>query len=68
MFKYNERGYRFVLLDAGHLGQNVCLMATAMNLGVLPIGGFLDDELNRLLDIDGVHESVVYPLLVGRLG
>jgi SagB-type dehydrogenase family enzyme len=68
MFKYNERGYRFVLLDAGHLGQNICLMATAMNLGVLPIGGFLDDELNRLLDIDGVHESVVYPLLVGTLG
>jgi SagB-type dehydrogenase family enzyme len=68
MFKYNERGYRFVLLDAGHLGQNICLMATAMNLGVLPIGGFLDDELNRLLDVDGVHESVVYPLLVGTLG
>jgi len=67
MFKYNERGYRFVLLDAGHLGQNVCLMATAMHLGVLPIGGFLDDELNRLLDIDGVHESVIYPLFVGAL-
>jgi SagB-type dehydrogenase family enzyme len=68
MFKYNERGYRFVLLDAGHLGQNVCLMATAMNIGVLPIGGFLDDELNHLLGIDGVHESVVYPLLLGGLG
>jgi SagB-type dehydrogenase family enzyme len=67
MFKYNERGYRFVLLDAGHVGQNVCLMATAMHLGVLPIGGFLDDELNRLLDIDGVLESVIYPLLVGAL-
>lgn len=67
MFKYNERGYRFVLLDAGHVGQNICLMSTAMNLGSLPIGGFLDDELNRLLDIDGVHESVVYPLLLGTL-
>jgi SagB-type dehydrogenase family enzyme len=67
MFKYSERGYRFVLLDAGHLGQNICLMATAMNLGVLPIGGFLDDDLNRFLDLDGVHEAVVYPLLVGTI-
>jgi SagB-type dehydrogenase family enzyme len=67
MFKYNERGYRFVLLDAGHLAQNVCLISTAMHLGVLPIGGFLDDELNRLINIDGVHESVIYPLFVGML-
>jgi len=66
-FKYNERGYRFVWLDAGHLAQNVCLVATALRLGVVPMGGFLDDELNRLIDIDGVHESVIYPLFVGTL-
>lgn len=68
MFKYQERGYRFVLLDAGHMAQNMCLMAAAMNLGIIPIGAFLDDELNRLLGIDGVNESVIYPLLVGRAG
>jgi SagB-type dehydrogenase family enzyme len=65
MVKYHERGYRFVLLEAGHLGQNICLMATAMNLGILPIGGFLDDELNQLVGLDGVNETVIYPLLAG---
>jgi SagB-type dehydrogenase family enzyme len=67
MFKYNERGYRFVFLDAGHVAQNLYLMATAINCGVLPIGGFLDDELNRLLEIDGVNESVIYPIFVGTV-
>ena len=50
------------------MAQNMCLMAAAMNLGIIPIGAFLDDELNRLLGIDGVNESVIYPLLVGRAG
>ncbi len=67
LFKYNERGYRFVLLEAGHLAQNMCLMATAMNLGLLPIGAFLDDELNRMIGVDGVNESAVYPILIGAL-
>lgn len=66
MFKYQERGYRFVLLDAGHVAQNLCLIATSMNLGVVLVGGFLDDELNRILKIDGVNETVVYPIIVGR--
>lgn len=68
MLKYQDRGYRFVLLEAGHLAQNMCLMAAAMNLGILPIGAFLDDELNRLLGLDGVNETAVYPLAVGRVG
>jgi SagB-type dehydrogenase family enzyme len=65
--KYLERGYRFIFLEAGHLAQNLCLTATALKLGVLPIGGFLDDEFNRLLGLDGVNEAVVYPLFVGKV-
>jgi SagB-type dehydrogenase family enzyme len=68
MFKYQERGYRFILLEAGHVAQNLCLVAGSLDIGVLPIGAFLDDELNRLLGLDGVNESVLYPLLIGRIG
>jgi SagB-type dehydrogenase family enzyme len=67
MLKYNERGYRFVLLEAGHLAENMCLMACAMQLGILPIGGFLDDEINRFLLLDGVNEAVVYTLAIGGI-
>jgi SagB-type dehydrogenase family enzyme len=67
MLKYNERGYRFVLLDAGHLAENMCLMACNLGLGILPIGGFLDDEINRVLAVDGINETVVYAMAVGTI-
>jgi SagB-type dehydrogenase family enzyme len=64
-FKYGDRGYRFVLLEAGHLGQNVMLAARALGLDGVPIGGFLDRLVDAQLDLDGIQESVVYVLLVG---
>lgn len=64
--KYGERGYRYVLLDAGHIAQNLYLTATAMKLGVVSIGGFYDDALNQLLNVDGVDEAVVYIITVGK--
>ncbi len=66
LWKYRERGYRYTLLDAGHLSENLYLMATAMDLGCCAVGGFLDDDLNHLLDIDGVHESTLYVIVVGK--
>lgn len=64
--KYKERGYRFVLLDAGHIGQNLYLMATALDLSVVSIGGFFDDDVNDLLRLDGVNESALYVIAVGQ--
>lgn len=64
-FKYGERGYRYLFLDAGHIGENIYLVATALNLGIVGIGGFYDDELNKLLSLDGYEESVIYILLIG---
>jgi SagB-type dehydrogenase family enzyme len=64
--KYGERGYRYVFLDAGHVGENIYLVATAMGFGVVSVGGFYDDELNQLLYIDGVNEAVVYILVLGK--
>lgn len=63
--KYGERGYRFALLEAGHVAQNIILAATALGLGSCPIGGFVDDHLNDLLDLDGLDEAVLYLVVVG---
>lgn len=63
--KYGERGYRHILLEAGHVGQNIYLIAEALELKVCAIGGFLDDEINKLLDIDCENESAIYLLAVG---
>ena len=64
-WKYVDRSYRYVMLEAGHLGQNVYLAATALGLGACGIGAFFDDDLNRLLGLDGWEEAVVYLLAVG---
>ena len=65
--KYGERGYRYVLLDAGHIGQNIYLVATALKLGVVGVCGFYDDRVNSLLSLDGQNESSLYIMLLGQI-
>ena len=64
--KYQDRSYRYGLLEAGHLGENAYLAATEMGLGACGIGAFMDDAMNEMLDVDGVEEAVVYMLAVGH--
>jgi SagB-type dehydrogenase family enzyme len=63
--KYGDRGYRYVLLEAGHVAQNVNLTAAALGLGSYNVGGFFDDELARLLMVDEDHEVPLYAIAVG---
>ena len=67
-FKYGLRGYRFALLECGHLAQNILLAATAFGLGSVPIGGFYDRRADELLGLDGVNESTLYAIAVGTVG
>jgi SagB-type dehydrogenase family enzyme len=64
-FKYGLRGYRFALLEAGHLVQNAVLAAAALDVAALPLGGFYDRKLDALVQADGLEESSVYALLLG---
>lgn len=64
--KYGDRGYRHILQESGHLSQNFYLVATALHMGISGIGGYLDDKINTLLDIDGVKESIIYALGTGN--
>ncbi|PWH17291.1 MAG: dehydrogenase [Ardenticatenia bacterium] len=66
-WKYRERTYRYVLLEAGHIAQNLCLAATALGLGACPVGAFFDDDLNALLELDGHNEAALYIVAVGRV-
>lgn len=65
-FKYGERGYRFICIDAGHFMQNLYLVTNSLNLGASAIGGFYDDEVDEFLDVDGVNEATLYMGLVGK--
>jgi SagB-type dehydrogenase family enzyme len=65
-YKYRERAYRYVLLEAGHVGQNLCLAATGLGLGACTVGAFDDDDLNELLGLDGQEEAALYIIAVGQ--
>ena len=65
-FKYGLRGYRFALLEAGHVVQNALLAATALGLASVPLAGFFDARMDALLGLDGVEESTLYAVALGR--
>jgi SagB-type dehydrogenase family enzyme len=64
--KYQDRSYRYGLLEAGHLGENAYLAATSMGLGACGVGAFMDDSINAMLGVDGVEEAAVYMLAAGK--
>lgn len=63
--KYGDRGYRHILTEYGHVAQNMYLISAALDIGCCTIGGFIDDGLNTVLDIDGFNESVVGVIAIG---
>jgi SagB-type dehydrogenase family enzyme len=67
MWKYRERAIRYLFLDAGHICQNLMLAATALGLGVCPVGAFFDEEVEALLKVDGREEMALYLAAVGPL-
>ncbi|HIK08803.1 MAG TPA: SagB/ThcOx family dehydrogenase [Oscillatoriaceae cyanobacterium M33_DOE_052] len=63
--KYGDRAYRYLHMDAGHLGQRLNLAAIYLGLGVSGIGGFFDDQVNEVLGIPH-DEAVLYITTIGR--
>jgi SagB-type dehydrogenase family enzyme len=65
MTKYGDRGYRYMLLEAGHVMQNINLSAAGRGLGSCNIGGFFDVELGDLLQLDRDSETPLYACAIG---
>jgi SagB-type dehydrogenase family enzyme len=66
-WKYGERAYRYIFLDAGHIAQNLALTSASLKFGCCHIAAFYDDEVNAIIGIDGISESAIYASVVGRL-
>lgn len=66
-YRYGERGYRYLHLDAGHVCQNLYLAAAAIDCGVCAIAAFFDDHLNDVLGLDGKEQFVIYLATIGKL-
>uniref|UniRef100_A0A7V3ZYS0 SagB/ThcOx family dehydrogenase n=1 Tax=candidate division WOR-3 bacterium TaxID=2052148 RepID=A0A7V3ZYS0_UNCW3 len=60
--RYGARAERYVYMEAGHIGQNIYLQATALGLGTVAVGAFIDEEVKRVL---GIKEEPLYLFPVG---
>ena len=58
-WKYSQRAYRYIYLDAGHIAQNLALAAASIACGSCQVGAFFDNEVNSIVDIDGIEESAI---------
>lgn len=64
--KYRDRSYRYCLLEAGHIIENVYLVAAALNIGCCEIGGFFDEKANELFDFEKEKERVLSMVLLNK--
>lgn len=64
--KYGERGVRYVHMETGHVAQNVCLEAAALDLGTVVVGAFQDGLVKEVLAL-GDDEAPLALIPVGRL-
>lgn len=60
-----QRSPRYVHLEAGHAAQNILLQAVALELGAVPIGAFLDDQVQAVLSLPSDHRPL-YLIPVGH--
>ncbi len=63
--KYGEKAYRLALLEAGHLAQNLLVVATAIGLAGVPICGFDDEQLAFDAGLAYPEQPIVYAVAVG---
>ena len=65
-WRFGARGYRYLLLDAGHVCQNWYLAAESINCGACALGSFDDDGVNTAMGFDGVERFIVYAATAGK--
>ena len=66
-YKYGERGYRFIFLDAGHVCQNIYLACENLGAGTVAIAAYDDTAVNAVLKLDGEAQFVTYIAPVGKI-
>lgn len=64
--KYGERGYRYAHLEAGHIAQNLQLVSSKLDLKSVPVGGYIDYDINKLLNLDNGNYIPIYAVFIGK--
>ncbi len=64
--KYQAREYRHAFWDAGTIIANTLAMTSALELPTRVAAGFVDETVNRLLDLDSRKEAAIALVTLGR--
>lgn len=64
-WKYRERAYRYIYMEAGHIAENLALAGVSRKLGSCHIAAFFDAEIEAIVAVDGVQEGVLYMTALG---
>jgi SagB-type dehydrogenase family enzyme len=64
--KYGQRGIQYMMMEAGHAAQNVCLQAVTRQIGVVPVGAFKENQVRNILKLDN-SELPLYLLPLGKI-
>ena len=68
VWRYSERSYRYLYLDAGHVCQNLHLAAESINCGICAIGAYNDDDMDELMGFNPPEMFVIYLASLGHRG
>lgn len=66
-WRYGPAAHRAILIDAGHVCQNLYLACEAINAGTCAVAAYDQQRLDRLLELDGVNEFAIYTAAVGKI-
>jgi len=66
-WRYTLHSHRVMLMDVGHVMQNLYLSSRAIGCGTCAIAAFEQESADRLLRLDGEEEFVIYAAPVGVL-
>lgn len=65
-WKYDITAHKKILIDIGHVCQNLYLASESINSGTCAIGIYDQKLIDELLELDGKEEFVVYLAAVGK--
>jgi SagB-type dehydrogenase family enzyme len=66
-WRYDLAAHKVILLDAGHVCQNLYLGCSAIRSGTCAIAAYHQDKMDELLQVDGEEEFAIYLAPVGKL-
>jgi SagB-type dehydrogenase family enzyme len=68
-WKYNDpNAYRVVMIEAGHIAQNMMLACAYNNLTACPTAALNHTQISDVLGLSSITQTPIYAILVGKPG